>query len=98
LPKWPVCIQGTLCIIRDAAPGVPVPKALLGIEKIILEKKPTALLIGPFRSEALLAAMDIVFKHKVPQYIEFRDMLPKSKVGKLLRREIRDEEKRRAEG
>ncbi|MEW6673247.1 MAG: class I adenylate-forming enzyme family protein [Thermodesulfobacteriota bacterium] len=33
--------------------------------------------------------------YKVPQYIEFRDMLPKSKVGKLLRREIRDEEKRR---
>jgi len=33
--------------------------------------------------------------YKVPQYIEFRDMLPKSKVGKLLRREIRDEERRR---
>ena len=31
--------------------------------------------------------------YKVPQYIEFRDMLPKSKVGKLLRREIRDEER-----
>jgi len=36
--------------------------------------------------------------YKIPQYIEFRDMLPKSKVGKLLRREIRDEEGRRAEG
>jgi len=35
--------------------------------------------------------------YKVPQYIEFRDMLPKSKVGKLLRREIRSEEERRAE-
>jgi long-chain acyl-CoA synthetase len=35
--------------------------------------------------------------YKVPHYIEFRDMLPKSKVGKLLRREIRDEEKRRGE-
>ncbi len=35
--------------------------------------------------------------YKVPQYIEFRDMLPKSKVGKLLRREIRSEEKRRAD-
>ncbi|HEX2719502.1 MAG TPA: AMP-binding protein [Candidatus Deferrimicrobium sp.] len=33
--------------------------------------------------------------YKVPKYIEFRDMLPKSKVGKLLRREIRDEEKRK---
>ena len=35
--------------------------------------------------------------YKVPSYIEFRDMLPKSKVGKLLRREIRDEEKRMKE-
>ncbi|MHB8764206.1 MAG: class I adenylate-forming enzyme family protein [Deferrisomatales bacterium] len=33
--------------------------------------------------------------YKVPEYIEFRDMLPKSKVGKLLRREIRDEERRK---
>jgi branched-chain amino acid transport system substrate-binding protein len=52
--------------IRDAAPGVPVPEALLGLEKIILEKKPTALLIGPFRSEALMAGMDIIAKYKVP--------------------------------
>jgi long-chain acyl-CoA synthetase len=33
--------------------------------------------------------------YKQPHYIEFRDMLPKSKVGKLLRREIRDEERRK---
>jgi long-chain acyl-CoA synthetase len=35
--------------------------------------------------------------YKVPQYIEFRDMLPKSKVGKLLRRELRAEERKRHE-
>jgi len=52
--------------IRDAAPGVPVPEALLGLEKVILEKKPTALLVGPFRSEALMAGMDIIAKYKVP--------------------------------
>jgi long-chain acyl-CoA synthetase len=33
--------------------------------------------------------------HKVPAYIDFRDMLPKSKAGKLLRRVIREEELRR---
>ncbi|HEX9145008.1 MAG TPA: AMP-binding protein [Candidatus Binatia bacterium] len=33
--------------------------------------------------------------YEVPDYIEFRDMLPKSKVGKLLRREMRDEEQRK---
>ncbi len=52
--------------IRDGAPGVPVPEALLGIEKIILEKKPVALLIGPFRSEALIAGMDLLSKYKTP--------------------------------
>ncbi len=52
--------------IRDAAPGVPVPEALLGIEKLILSKKPAALVIGPFRSEALMASMDIIAKHKIP--------------------------------
>jgi branched-chain amino acid transport system substrate-binding protein len=52
--------------IRDAAPGVPVPEALLGLEKIILEKKPVAIVVGPFRSEALLAGMDIIAKYKVP--------------------------------
>ncbi|MFA6224524.1 MAG: AMP-binding protein [Desulfomonilaceae bacterium] len=35
--------------------------------------------------------------YKIPEYIEFRDMLPKSKVGKVLRRELKDEEQRRVE-
>lgn len=35
--------------------------------------------------------------YKVPQYIEFRDMVPKSKVGKLLRRELRAEERKKLE-
>jgi len=52
--------------IRDAAPGVPVPEALLGIEKNILEKKPVAIVVGPFRSEALVAGMDLIAKYKTP--------------------------------
>jgi long-chain acyl-CoA synthetase len=36
-------------------------------------------------------------QYKVPHYIEFRDMLPKSKVGKMLRREMRSEERRKLE-
>jgi long-chain acyl-CoA synthetase len=35
--------------------------------------------------------------YKAPQYIEFRDMLPKSKVGKMLRREMRAEERKKLE-
>lgn len=52
--------------LRDSSPGVPVSEALLGLEKIIAEKKPVALVVGPFRSEALLAGMDIISKYKVP--------------------------------
>jgi branched-chain amino acid transport system substrate-binding protein len=52
--------------LRDASAGVPVSEALLGLEKIITEKKVSALLVGPFRSEALLAGMDILAKYKVP--------------------------------
>lgn len=52
--------------LRDSSPGVPVAEALLGLEKIITENKPAALVVGPFRSEALLAGMDIIAKYKVP--------------------------------
>jgi branched-chain amino acid transport system substrate-binding protein len=52
--------------IRDSSPGVPVPEALLGLEKVILEKKANAIVVSPFRSEAILAGMDIVAKYKVP--------------------------------
>lgn len=52
--------------LRDSSPGVPVQEALLGLEKIITEKKVHAILVGPFRSEALLAGMDVIAKYKVP--------------------------------
>jgi branched-chain amino acid transport system substrate-binding protein len=51
--------------IRDGEPGVPVSEALLGIEKLILDKKVYATVAGNFRSEALLAAMDIYSKYKI---------------------------------
>lgn len=65
--------------IRDASPGVPVSEALLGIEKIITEKKVKAIVIGPFRSEALLAGMDILSKYKVPMLGTIA-MTPKSEA------------------
>lgn len=40
---------------------------------------------------------DRLASYKIPQYIEFRDMLPKSKVGKMLRREMRKEELKKRE-
>ena len=50
---------------RGGEPGVPIADALLAIEKLFLEKKPDAVVLGPFRSEVLLAAMDIYSKYKM---------------------------------
>lgn len=52
--------------IRDGAAGVPASEALLGIEKVILDKKAQTIVVGPYRSEVLLASMDIYSKYKVP--------------------------------
>ena len=49
---------------RDLEPGVPVSDALLTVEKLILEKKVDFIVGGPVRSEAALAAMDLLSKYK----------------------------------
>lgn len=49
---------------RDLEPGVPVSEALVATERLILEKKANFIIGGPIRSEAALAAMDVLSKHK----------------------------------
>jgi len=49
---------------RDLEPGVPVAEALVGVERLIIEKKANFIVGGPIRSEAALAAMDVLSKHK----------------------------------
>jgi branched-chain amino acid transport system substrate-binding protein len=49
---------------RDLEPGVPVSDALLVVEKLILEKNADFIVGGPVRSEAALAAMDLLAKYK----------------------------------
>ena len=49
---------------RDLEPGVPVSDALLVVEKLILEKNADFMIGGPVRSEAALAAMDLLSKYK----------------------------------
>lgn len=63
--------------LRDSSPGVPVSEALLGMEKMITEKKVNAIVVGPFRSESLIAGMDLIAKHKVP-FLGTIAMSPKS--------------------
>jgi len=52
---------------RGGEPSTPVHDALMAYEKLITEEKPHAIVIGAFRSEVLIAAMDLVAKYRVPQ-------------------------------
>jgi len=52
---------------RGGEPGTPVHDALMAYEKLITGKKPNAIVVGAFRSEVLIASMDLVAKYKVPQ-------------------------------
>jgi branched-chain amino acid transport system substrate-binding protein len=49
---------------RDLEPGVPVDDAIKGVEKLILQKEVDFLVGGPVRSEAALAVLDLLNKHK----------------------------------
>ena len=49
---------------RDLEPGVPVSEVLLVVKKLILEKNADFIVGGPVRSEAALAAMDLLSKYK----------------------------------
>ncbi|MGB9920208.1 MAG: ABC transporter substrate-binding protein [Moorellales bacterium] len=54
---------------REHEAGVPVHDALAALEKLITEKKPHVIVSGAFRSEVLLASMDLIPKYKIPYII-----------------------------
>ena len=89
-------IEATLqdhgAVVGACVVGVPDEKAGERIKAIVVLREDVR---GVSGNELLKHCRDRLAPYKVPSYIEFRDMLPKSKVGKLLRREIRDEERRR---
>ena len=85
-------LQDHPTVIGACVVGVPDPKVGERVKAIVVLKTDAK---GVGGAELLQWCRDRLASYKVPGYIEFRDMLPKSKVGKLLRREIRDEERRR---
>lgn len=88
-------LQEHPAVIGTCVVGVPDEKVGERIKAYVVLKEDVKGITG---YELIKWCRSMLVSYKVPQYIEFRDMLPKSKVGKLLRREIRDEEKRRKEG
>lgn len=85
-------LQDHPTVIGACVVGVPDSKVGERIKAMVVLKEDAR---GVDASELIKWCRERLAPYKIPQYIEFRDMLPKSKVGKLLRREIREEEKRR---
>ncbi|WP_277051766.1 long-chain-fatty-acid--CoA ligase FadD1 [Zestomonas thermotolerans] len=78
-------------VLQCAAIGVPDEKSGEAI-KVFVVVKPGASLT---KEQVLQHMHDNVTGYKRPKYVEFRDSLPTTNVGKILRRELRDEELRR---
>lgn len=87
-------LQEHPAVIDTCVVGIPDEKVGERIKAYVVLKEDIKGITG---YELIKWCRETLVAYKVPHYIEFRDMLPKSKVGKLLRREIRDEEKRRGE-
>lgn len=87
-------LQEHPAVIESCVVGIPDPKVGQRIKAFVVLKKDIKGVTG---YDLIRWCRERLVSYKLPQYIEFRDMLPKSKVGKLLRREVRKEEHRRVE-
>lgn len=75
-------------VLESAAIGVPSKNSGEAVKVFIVKKDPS-LTEGEIKTHC----RRYLTGYKVPKIIEFRDELPKSNVGKILRRELRNEEK-----
>jgi long-chain acyl-CoA synthetase len=85
-------LQAHQAVLSACVVGVPDESVGERIKAFVVLKTDVR---GVSSYELMSWCRDRLASYKVPQYIEFRDMLPKSKVGKMLRREMRDEERRK---
>jgi long-chain acyl-CoA synthetase len=87
-------LQEHPAVIGACVIGVPDPSVGERIKAFVVLKEDIKGITG---YDLIKWCRERLVPYKIPQYIEFRDMLPKSKVGKLLRRELRTEELKRFE-
>ena len=73
-------------VLEVAAVGVPDDKSGEAVKVVIVKKDPA--LTADDRSRPTAATN--LTGYKQPRFVEFRDALPKTNVGKILRRELRD--------
>jgi long-chain acyl-CoA synthetase len=85
-------LQNHPAVVGACVVGVPDSRVGERVKALVVLKEGAR---GISSSQLMQWCRESLAPYKVPRYIEFRDMLPKSKVGKLLRREVRAEERRR---
>lgn len=85
-------LQEHPAVVAACVVGVPDPDVGERVKAFVVLKEG---LRGVSAYELLRWCRDRLAPYEVPDYVEFRDMLPKSRVGKLLRRELREEERRK---
>jgi long-chain acyl-CoA synthetase len=78
-------------VLECAAVGVPDKKSGEAVRLYVVKKDER------LTAEELLAhCREHLTGYKIPREVEFRTELPKTNVGKILRRELRDEAKKQA--
>jgi long-chain acyl-CoA synthetase len=88
-------LQDHPAVLAAAVVGTPNAEAGENVKAfVILDRDARG--VGAF--DLVRHCRERLLPYEVPDHIEFRDMLPRSKVGKVLRRELREEERRKGRG
>ncbi len=80
-------ITGHPDVVEAAAIGIPDERSGEIVKLFVVSKNPAL-----SKEEVVTYAREYLTGYKIPKVIEFRDELPKTNVGKILRRALRDEE------
>ncbi len=76
-------------VLECGAVGVPDEKSGEAVKVVVVRKDP-----GLTTEAVIVHCRTQLTGYKMPRHVEFRDSLPKSPIGKILRRELRDAPKR----
>jgi len=72
-------------VLECGVVGVPDEKSGEAVKVVIVRKDP-----GLSKDTVIAHCKTQLTGYKMPRHIEFRDALPKTPIGKVLRRELRD--------
>jgi long-chain acyl-CoA synthetase len=75
-------------VLEAGAVGVPDAKTGEAVKLVVVRKDPTLT-----EADLIAYARQYLTGYKIPRHVEFRDALPKTNIGKILRRELRDEDR-----